>query len=186
MQTSEADRLLGATQAAGRRTRSILAANSFPMILFGVLALASALVAEVWPWPATAVLWLVGAPLASVATGLWYRSRELEHGVAANAWPFIATAVCIVVGATALGFAGRGGALSDAGPLFVIGLGYLIFARLERSVPVAGLAACVLVSAIALALLRPSHAYTIGVVVFGVGSVLLGVVSLVRERRIDG
>jgi hypothetical protein len=186
MQTSDADRLLGATNAAGRRTRSILAANSFPMVLFGVLALASALVAEAWSWPAIAVLWLVGAPLASLATGLWYRNRELEHGVAANASPFIATAVCIVVGATALGIAGRGGPLSYAGPLLVIGLGYLVFARLERSVPVAALAACVLVSAIALALLRPPHAYTLGVLVFGCGSVLLGVVSLVRERRIGG
>ncbi len=186
MQTSDTDRLLGATHAAGRRTRSILAANSFPMILFGVLALASAPVAEVWSWPAIAVLWLVGAPLASVATGLWYRSRELEHGVAANAWPFIATAAGILVGATALGIAGRGGALSDAGPLFVIGLGYLVFARLERSVPVAAMAGGVLVSAIALALLRPAHAYTVGVVIFGVGSVLIGVVSLVSERRIDG
>lgn len=186
METSDADRLLGATRAAGRRTRSLLAANSFPMILFGLLALASAPVAEVWSWPATAVLWLVGAPLCAVATGLWYRSRELEHGVAANAWPFIATAVFILVGATALGMAGRGGAVSYAGPLFVIGLGYLVFARLERSVSVAGLGACVLVGAIALALLRPSHAYTIGVVIFGVGSVLLGLVSLTRERRVDG
>jgi hypothetical protein len=186
MQTSEADRLLGTTQAAGRRTRSILAANSFPLILFGVLALASAPVAEAWSWPAIAVLWLVGAPLAAVATGLWYRSRELEHGVAAVAWPFIATAVCIVGGATALGIAGRGSALSYAGPLFVIGLGYMVFARLERSVPVAGLAAGVLASAVTLALLRPPHAYTIGVLVFGVGSVLLGVMSLVRERSIDG
>jgi hypothetical protein len=186
MQTSDADRLLGVTHAAGRRTRSILAANSFPMILFGVLALASAPVAEAWSWPAIAVLWLVGAPLASVATGLWYRSRELEHGVAANASPFIATAVCIVIGATALGIAGRGGPLSYAGPLFVIGLGYLVFARLERSAPVAAMAVGVLVSAIALALLRPAHAYTVGIVIFGVGSVLLGVVSLVRERRISG
>jgi hypothetical protein len=186
MQTSEADRLLRTTQAAGQRTRSILAANSFPLILFGVLALASAPVAEAWSWPAIAVLWLVGAPLASVATGLWYRSRELEHGVAAVAWPFIATAVSIVVGATALGIAGRGSALSYAGPLFVIGLGYLVFARLERSAPVAGLGVGVLVSALALVLLRPPHAYTIGVLVFGIGSVLLGVMSLVRERSIDG
>ncbi len=186
MQTSDADRLIGVTHAAGRRTRSILAANSFPMILFGVLALASAPVAEVWSWPAIAVLWLVGAPLASVATGLWYRSRELEQGVAANASPFIATAVCIVIGATALGIAGRGGPLSYAGPLFVIGFGYLVFARLERSAPVAAMAVGVLVSAIALALLRPAHAYTVGIVIFGVGSVLLGVVSLVRERRISG
>lgn len=186
MQAAEADRLLGATQAAGRRTRSILAANSFPLIVFGVLALASAPVAEAWSWPAIAVLWLVGAPLASVATGLWYRSRELEYGVAANAWPFIATAACIVVGATTLGVAGRGGALSYAGPLFVIGLGYLGFARLERSVAVAVMAASILLIAVALAVLRPPHAYTIGVVVFGVGSVLLGVTSLARERRIDG
>jgi hypothetical protein len=186
MQTSDADRLLGVTHGAGRRTRSILAANSFPMILFGVLALASAPVAEAWSWPAIAVLWLVGAPLASVATGLWYRSRELELGVAANASRFIATAICIVVGATVLGIAGRGGPLSYAGPLFVIGLGYLVFARLERSVPVAAMAVGVLVSAIALALLRPAHAYTVGVVIFGVGSVLIGVVSLVNERRIDG
>jgi hypothetical protein len=184
MQTSDADRLLGATRAAGRRTHSILAANSFPMILFGVLALASAPVAEAWSWPAIAVLWLVGAPLASVATGLWYRSRELEHGVAANTLPFIATAAFVVVGATVLGIAGRGGPLSYAGPLVVIGLGYLVFARLERSAPVAALAACVLISAIALAVLRPHHAYTVGVLIFGCGSVLLGVVSLVRERHL--
>lgn len=186
MQTSDADRLLGTTQAAGRRTRSILGANSFPLILFGVLALVSAAVAERWPGPAVAVLWLVGAPLASVATALWYRSRELKNGVAAVAWPFIATAVGIVVGATALGIAGGGSAVGYAGPLFVIGLGYLVFARLERSVPVGVLAACVLVGAVALALLKPAHAYTIGVVVFGAGSVLLGAMSLVRERRIDG
>jgi hypothetical protein len=186
MQASESDRLLGTTREAGRRTRSILAANSFPMILFGALALGSAPVAEVWPGPAVAVWWLVGAPLASVATGLWYRGRELEHGVAANAWPFIATAIGIIVGATALGILGRESALSYAGPLFVIGLGYLVFARLERSVAAAVLAIGVLVSAIALALLRPSHAYTIGVVIFGVGSVLTGVMSLVRERRMDG
>jgi hypothetical protein len=186
MQTSDADRLLGTTHAAGRRTRSILAANSFPMILFGLLALASAPVAEAWSGPAVAVLWLVGAPIASVATGLWYRSRELEHGVASNAWPFIATGVGILIGATVLGIAGGGGVLSEAGPLFVIGLGYLVFARLERSVLVAGLAACVLVSAVALALIRPQHAYTIGVVIFGAGSVLLGAVSLINERRVDG
>ena len=57
---------------------------------------------------------------------------------------------------------------------------------MERSVPVAALAVGVLVSAIALALLRAAHAYTVGGVIFGVGSVLIGVVSLVRERRIDG
>jgi hypothetical protein len=186
MQASESDRLLGTTRAAGRRTRSILAANSFPMILFGSLALGSAVVAEGWPGPAVAVWWLVGAPLASLATALWYRSRELEHGVAANAWPFIATGIGIIVGATALGFLGRDGALGYAGPLFVIGFGYLLFARLERSVPAAAMAVGVLVAAIALALLRPAHAYTIGVVIFGVGSVLTGVMSLVRERRIDG
>src|ERR1700682_2160500 len=126
MQASDTDRLLRASHAAGRRTRSILAANSFPMILFGVLALASAPVAEAWSWPAIAVLWLVGAPLASAATGLWYRSRELEHGVAVNAWPFIATAAGILVGGTTVGLLGRGGVLSYAGPLFVIGLGYLV------------------------------------------------------------
>jgi hypothetical protein len=186
MQTSETDQLLGATRAASRRTRSILAANSFPMILFGLLALGSAPVVEVWPGPAVVVWWLVGAPLASVATALWYRRREMEHGVAANAWPFIATAIGIIVGATALGILGRDSALGFAGPLFVIGAGYLVFARLERSVPVAAMAIGVLVCAIALAVLKPAHAYTIGVVIFGVGSVLIGLVSLARERRIDG
>jgi hypothetical protein len=186
MQASESDQLLGATRAAGRRTRSILAANSFPMILFGLLALGSAPVAEAWPGPAVLVWWLVGSPLASLATAFWYRSREMQHGVAANAWPFIATAIGIIVGATALGFLGRDGALGYAGPLFVIGVGYLVFARLERSVPAAAMAIGVLVCAIALALVKPAHGYTIGVVVFGVGSVLIGVMSLVRERRMNG
>jgi hypothetical protein len=168
MQISQSDQLLGTTQEVGRRTRSILAANSFPLILFGLLGLASAPVAEIWPGPAIAVLWLVGAPLASLATGLWYRSRELEHGVAANGWPYIATAAFIMVGATTLGFAGRGSALSYAGPLLVIGIGYLVFARLERSVSAATLAVIVIVSAVALAVVRPQHAYTIGAVVVSV------------------
>src|ERR1700687_2439984 len=122
MEQSQAKALLNATERARTRTRSVLSANWFPMILFVVLALVSVPVAEFWSWTAVGALWLVGAPLGTLATALWYRSRATEIGLSANPWPYVITAVAIVVGCTATGMAGRGGAVSYAGPLLVIGV----------------------------------------------------------------
>jgi hypothetical protein len=182
LEQSQAKILLTAAEGARDRTRSVLSANWFPTILFGVLALVSVPVAEFWSWTALATLWLVGAPLATLATGLWYRSRAIEIGISVNPWRYVATAVAIVVGCTATGMAGRGGPVSYAGPLFVIGLGYLIFGRLDRSLLGAAFGAAMAIIAIIVFALKPQHIYTLTMLPFGAGSVLLGLWNLVQAR----
>lgn len=180
---SHAKALLASTEGARAQTRSVLSANWFPMILFGVLALVSVPVAEFWIWTAVAALWLVGAPLASLATALWYRSRAIEIGVSVNPWPYVITAVAIVVGCTVTGMAGRGGPVSYAGPLFVIGLGYLVFGRLDRSPLGAGFGVAMATVAIIVFVIKPQHVYTLTMLAFGAGSVLLGWRNLLQDRR---
>jgi hypothetical protein len=183
VEQSQAKALLTAAEGARARTRSVLSTNWFPMILFGVLALVSVPVAEFWSGTAVAALWLVGAPIATLATALWYRSRAIEIGVSTKPWPYVVTAVGIVVGCTATGMAGRGGPVSYAGPLLVIGLGYLVFGRLDRSLLGAGFGAAMATVAIIVFALKPQHAYTLTMLPFGAGSVLLGVWNLLQVRR---
>ena len=180
---SQAKALLTATESARVQTRSVLSANWFPMILFGVLALVSVPVAEFWSGPAVAALWLVGAPLATLATALWYRSRAIEIGISVNPWPYVVTAVAIIVCCTATGIVGRGGPVSYAGPLFVIGLGYLVFGRLDRNRLGAIFGVAMVTIAIIAFALKPQHVYALTMLAFGAGSVLLGWWNLMQARR---
>jgi hypothetical protein len=183
LEQSQAKALLTAAEGARARTRSVLSANWFPMIVFGMLALVSVPVAEFWSWTAEAALWLIGAPLATVATALWYRSRAIKIGVSVNPWPYVVTAVAIMVGCTATGIAGRGGPVSYAGPLLVIGLGYLVFGRLDRSLVGAAFGAAMAIVAIIVFALKPQHLYALTMLPFGAGSVLLGLWNLLQARR---
>lgn len=179
---SQARSLISAAEDARKHSRAVVGANWFPMILFGTLALVSVPVAVFWSLTAMEALWLVGAPLAALATALWYRGREIETGLSANPWPYVATAVAIIVACTATGIAGRGGPLSYAGPLFAIGVGYLVFARLDRSRAGAVLGAALVVGAILVIALRPSNAYAATMLPFGVGSILLGFWNLGQRK----
>jgi len=107
----------------------------------------------------------------------------MEIGVSVNPWPYLATAVAIVVGCTATGMAGRGGPVSYAGPLLFIGLGYLVFGRLDRSLLGAGFGAAMTTVAIIVFALKPQHVYTLTMVPFGAGSLLLGLWNLLQARR---
>jgi hypothetical protein len=180
---SQTKTLLTATEAARARTRSVLSTNWFPMILFGLLALVSVSVAEFWPGRAVAVLWLVGAPLGTLATALWYRGRTIEIGVSVNPWPYVVTAVAIIVGCTVTGIAGGGGPVSYAGPLVVIGLGYFVFGRLDRNLLGSGFGAAMAIVAIVVFVDRPQHVYALTMLAFGAGSVLLGLWNLLQARR---
>jgi len=130
-------------------------------------------------------VWSVGPRFHSCGRALWYRSRATEIGLSANPWPYVITAVAIVVGCTATGMAGRGGAVSYAGPLLVIGLGYLVFGRLDRSLLVAAFGAAMAIVAIIVFVLKPQHVYTLTMLPFGAGSALLGLWNLRQARRID-
>jgi hypothetical protein len=180
---SLATELLASADDARRQTRSVLSTNWFPLTLFGTLALTSVPVEEFWSPTAMEALWLFGAPLAVLATGLWYRGREIEIGVSANPWPYVVTAAAIIVGCTALGTAGRGGRISYAGPLFVIGLGYLVFARLDRSPAGAIFGGAMAAAAIVAFALQPPHMYVVTMLPFGTGALLLGLWNLMRSKR---
>lgn len=180
---SSDQQLIDSVQRARHQTRSVLSTNWFPMILFGLLALVSVPVYQIWSWQAMAALWIVGAPLAGVATGGWYRSRANRIGISVNPIPYVITALAIFVGCMAFGIAGRGDALSYAGPVMVIGLGYVAFAVFDKSALDAVFGAAVAGAGIAVLALRPSHAYAVTMLFFGIGAVLLGLRNLLQARR---
>ena len=184
LEHSQAKALISSVEATRRQTHAMLSENWFPMILFGTLAIVAVPVAEFWSQTAMEALWIFGAPLAVLATGLWYRGREIEVGVSTNALPYAITGIAIIVGCTALGIAGRGGRVSYAGPLFVIGFGYLVFARLDRSLAGAILGAGMVAAAVIAFLIQPAHVYAATMLPFGVGSVLLGLWSLIQVKRV--
>lgn len=137
MNTAEAARTLGELEALRRQTRRRLEGLSFPLLLFGGISLAAALVSAVAGAEAQAVLWALAGPGGGVATGLYYRRRALELGLSRAAWPYVATAVALVCGAFVLG------ALEQpwsVGPWLAVAAGYLIFGWLERSAAVIGMA----------------------------------------------
>jgi hypothetical protein len=185
IQQSSAKELLDSAEKARRKTRSILSSNWFPMILFGVLALASVPVNQIWSPIAMAALWLVGAPLATLATGLWYRTRESEAGVSVIPLPYALTAIGIIAGCIVFGIVGRGGVISYAGPITVIGLGYVGFAVLDRSVMGAMFGAAMAAAGIVVFAFRPSHAYAVTMLLFGCGAVFLGLWNLLHVKRVS-
>jgi hypothetical protein len=183
IEQSSDKQLLDSVETARRHTRSVLSTNWFPMIVFGVLALVSVPVNQIWSWPAMAALWILGAPIAGIATGIWYRSRANETGVSVNPIPYVVTAIAIFVGCIAFGVAGRGDALSYAGPVMVIGLGYVAFAVFDKSPLDAVFGAATAALGVGVVALRPSHAYAVTMLFFGTGAVLLGLWNLLQSRR---
>ena len=183
LERSSDKQLLDSVDSARRRTRSVLSTNWFPMMLFGLLALVSVPVYQIWSWQAMAALWMVGAPVAGIATGRWYRSRANSIGISVNPVPYVITALAIFVGCIAFGIAGHGDALSYAGPIMVIGLGYVAFAVVDKSLLDAVFGAATAAVGIAVLALRPSHAYAVTMLFFGIGAVLLGLRNLLQARR---
>src|SRR2546425_9666203 len=107
LERSSDKQLVESVESARRRTRSVLSTNWFPMILFGLLALVSVAVYQVWSWRAMAALWVVGAPIAGLATGFWDRRRGKEVGRPGHPRSDTVTLLRVFRGPLALGIAGR-------------------------------------------------------------------------------
>jgi len=181
MPRAEAEDLLAAADAARRRTRARLQQYWLPLVLFGGLTLASAVVARLAPGPAVGVLWLVGAPAATLATTLWYWRRHDAAGVSRRPWPYLAVGLALAIIAWTLGWAGRGGPLATGGVLLAIGLAYAAFALLERSRLLAAFAAFTVVLAAALAAVQPAHPFEIAMGLAGATAIALGGVQAARS-----
>ena len=158
------------------QTRDLLRAFWFPLVVFGLITLASAVVQWAWADPAVGLYWAVAGPLGGIAVGHFYRSRELRLGLSQPALPYVLTGVGILVGAFALPMLTRGD-LQEVVSTFAVAAGYLVFAWLERSGWLFGLA--LLMAAIPVVVLAAGvdhpGAFTAGIT--GVALVASGLVS---------
>jgi len=172
---------------ARAKVRSDLSGLWFPLILFGAITLGSVPAVLLAPGEIIGAYWTVLGIVGGVATGVFYQRRERSLGVSAVGWPYIATALAIMCGALLTGW--YGGlmvlpALSFFGPVVVVALGYLVFAWLERAVPLAAMALGLLgaTAAVWLSGIDPRSAGLVLAVLYGATFVVTGVLyALVRE-----
>ena len=173
----------GTVDEARRRTRLLISDYWFPNVFFGATALVAAALLEKGLVTAMVVLWAVAGPIGILLTSLYYVRKERTLGVARTPWPYALTAIGIFVGCMATGFLGSGHLLSYAGPLAVIGLGYLVFAWLERKLRIAIVGALTLLLGASLLLVSPSHVFSLVLAVFGAAALLVGIWNRIQIGR---
>ena len=110
--------------------------------------MASAVVQWFWSGPAVGIYWAVAGLLGGTAVGVYYHSRELRLGLSTPATPYVLTAGALMVGAFVLP-AITSGDLQQVVSTFAVAAGYLVFAWLDRSRTLAGLAALMAVVPVA-------------------------------------
>ncbi len=181
MQRADVEVLLETAEAARRRTRSRLRQFWLPLVLFGGLTLASAVVAALAPGPTVGLFWSVGGPAGTLATALWYWRRHEALGVSILWWPSAVVGLGLLVVSEGLGWWGRGGPLTYAGVLLIVEMAYAAFSCFERSLPLAAFAAASVVAAIVLAVALPAHAYELASGLLGATAVVLGLLLAARS-----
>jgi hypothetical protein len=82
------------------------------------------------------------------------------------------------IGASLLGWLGHDNPIGYAGPTLVIGAGYLVFAWLQRSLLAGAFAVALVVAAISLYLIHPTHGFSLSMAFLGLGSLLVGAWNL--------
>src|SRR5712692_1231076 len=181
MEPIAADRLMRTVEEDRRRTQRLLGGYWFPLLVFGWLALAAAAVQAVAGGLAMGVFWMVAAPLGIVTTSLWYARHSHRIGLSRSPWAYVATGAGIALAAGLLGALGRDRPLGYSGPLLAVGLGYAVFAGLERSRMALLFAALIVASAFALWVQQPPHAAALAMAAFGAGSILLAIWNRLQE-----
>ncbi len=179
MQEREAAELLDSVARVRRRTRLSMSALWFPLVVFGSLTLVSAVVSWQVSADALGAYWLVAAPVGSVATSLFYRRRERRVGLEMPARPAVLAVAVILLGAFGSGALGGvlgAETLAAVGPPLSVSAGYLMFARLERSLPLGAVAVALAVTALGVvaAGTTPEDATTVLAVVYGLAFVVTG------------
>jgi hypothetical protein len=174
MERTNAEQLIGGVEEQRRRAHKALGAYWFPLVLFGGFGLVAAIALELGAHPAILALWIVAGPVGIVATSIYYGRRTHRIGLSAPPLPFIVTGILLGVGAGLTGWLGRDTPLGYAGPLLVIGAGYLVFAWLQKSLLEGTFALALMVVAVCLYIFQPPHALSLSLGLFGLGSLLVG------------
>lgn len=163
-------------ESVRRQTRSLLHAFWFPLVVFGALTMASALVQWLWAGPAVGIYWAVAGLTGGVAVGLYYRSRELRVGLSTPPAPYILTAIGIMAGAFVLP-AVTSGDLQQVVSTFAVAAGYLVFAWLDRSRTLAGLAAVMVVVPVLVLVSGVDHPGAVNAAAVGAVTLAAGLAS---------
>lgn len=167
-------------------TRTSLEGMWFPLVVFGALSCLSAVVSWRLGGDVLGIYWLCAAPVGSVLTGLYYSREERRVGLEMPTWHWMVGVAVIVVGAFGTGALGAvlgADMVSAVGPLLFVSLGYVIFARIERSAPLAVIAVALAVFTIAMAAsgTEPNTVASVLAAVYGGSFVVTGIV-LQRQR----
>lgn len=120
------------------RTRHDLDSFWFPLVLFGLLTLASVPFAVAESGEPIAIFWTAAGPAGGAAIGWYYHRREPRIGASRSGLPFMLVGGGLIVAAFVLP-AVTTGALQEVVSAFAVGAAYLVFARLTRSPQLAAL-----------------------------------------------
>lgn len=188
MRESDAAALLAEVREARTRARSRLPGIRFPMLLFGCLAVVSALIAFRYGVGWHGRYWSVAGPLGSLATALFYARSGRRIGFEVPAAPYVTATAVIVGGAALSGIAG--GVVGEpmlgvAGPPFAVAAGLLLFARIERTAPLArfAVALAALDAALLVGGVGAASAAVVLSLAYGVPAILLGLSDQRRPAR---
>lgn len=154
----------------------------FPLVLFGVLGLIATPFCVVGKGTGIAVFWGVAGPVGGAVTAFYYRKREMTLGAGVNGLPYVLIALSILAGTFLLGSLGSG-TVASAGPMAVVAVGYLGFARLERSWNVAFVAAGMLLVTLVVTVAQVEHACAVLSATFGGAFAATGLSLRQAERR---
>jgi hypothetical protein len=166
---------LRTVEAVQRHTRAAVHPAWFPLVVFGVLALASAPFCAIGGGLGVGVFWLVAGPAGGVATSLYYRRREQVLGAGVRGGPYWAVAAGIFVAAWLTGASGSE-RVETAGPMLAVALGYLAFARLEKNPQIAVVAAVLAVVAVVVGITGIAHGCVVLSLTFGLAFTSTGLV----------
>lgn len=163
-----------------QRTRAAVHPAWFPMLVFGVMGLVSIPFGFVGDGLGSAGFWLVAGPVGGYATARYYRRRAMSMGVGVRGRAYTVLGIALFLAAWV------GGAVSGTAvvPFLAIAVGYVGFARLERSWPVAVVAGGLGVAAVIVALTGPDHGDVVLTLVFGLGFTATGLLLRYRDRAI--
>ena len=164
------------------KTRGDLRDFWFPLVLFGGLTLASAAMALTGlpDGVGTAIFWAVAGPAGGVAVAVYYHRRELALGATRAPLPYVATSIGLMALAFGLPAVTRGD-LREVVSVFAVAAAYAVFAWLERSPTLAGLAVFLAVVPPAVLALDVAAAGPVTAVI--TGAVILG--TGIRARRAE-
>lgn len=159
-----------------QRTRAAVHPAWFPLLLFGSLGLMSIPFSFIGNGAGSGVFWLVAGPSGGYATARYYRNRAISLGAGVRGRAYTALGVAIFVVAWVSGLVTE----SAVGPMLAVAIGYLGFARLERSRAVAAVAVVLGVASVIVAVVDPAHGDVVLALVFGLAFTATGL--LLRRR----